>query len=293
VTATPPHAPGLRGQAALDELMHLLELEPLEVDLFRGTSPAESPVRVYGGQVAAQALVAAGRTVEPDRHVHSLHAYFIRAGDPSRPIVYRVESIRDGRSFSTRRVLGIQGGKAIFALSASFQVRQTGLEHTVRPHAVVSGPEELASLGEREIVGEASWMDKFTRSVDVRLVDEPVWISDREATEEPLRAWFKAAGTLPDDPLRHVCLLTYLSDLTLLSSVVARHDVSSTDLQMASLDHAMWFHQAFRADEWLLYECWSPAASGGRGLAEGRFFTQDGTLIASTMQEGLVRLPRT
>jgi acyl-CoA thioesterase-2 len=282
-----------RGQVVLDELMRLLELEQLEVDLFRGTSPATSPVRVFGGQVAAQALVAAGRTVEPDRRVHSLHSYFIRAGDPRRPIVFQAERIRDGRSFSTRRVLAIQGGEAIFALSASFQLAQAGLEHSVPPRNAVPAPEGLPTLGARVLSGSgAGWMERIPRSLDIRLVDEPVWIEDRVATDEPIRAWMKADGKVPDDPLHHVCLLTYISDLTLLGSVVGRHDLSSTSVQLASLDHAMWFHQPFRADEWLLYECWSPAASGGRGLAEGRFFTRDGTLVASVLQEGLVRLPR-
>ncbi|WP_312858128.1 acyl-CoA thioesterase [Pseudonocardia pini] len=282
-----------RGQVVLDELIRLLDLEQLDVDLFRGTSPATSPVRVFGGQVAAQALVAAGRTVEPDRFVHSLHSYFIRAGDPRRPIVFRAERIRDGRSFSTRRVLAIQGGEAIFALSASFQLAQEGLVHSVPPRRAVPPPEELDSLGARVLSGAgAGWMERIPRSFDIRLVDEPVWIEDRVATDEPIRAWMKADGTVPDDPLRHVCLLTYISDLTLLGSVVGRHDMSSTSVQLASLDHAMWFHQPFRADEWLLYECWSPAASGGRGLAEGRFFTRDGTLVTSVLQEGLVRLPR-
>lgn len=281
-----------RGQAVLDDLMGLLELEQLEVDLFRGGSPEASPVRVFGGQVAAQAFMAAARTVAVERGVHSLHAYFIRGGDPARPIVFQVERIRDGQSFSTRRVLAMQGGLAIFALSASFQLAQAGLEHTVPPPVGVPGPEELPDFASRVAAGDGGWMVNLPRSLDIRLVHEPVWTEDRVATDEPVRAWMKADGVLPDDPRRHVCLLTYLSDLSLLGSVVARHDQSTANLQMASLDHAMWFHQPFRADEWLLYECWSPAASGGRGLAEGRFFTREGVLVASTMQEGLVRLPR-
>jgi acyl-CoA thioesterase-2 len=282
-----------RGQAVLDDLVHLLDLEVLEVNLFRGVSPAESPTNVFGGQVAGQALVAAGRTVPSDRHVHSLHAYFIRHGDPSIPIVYEAERIRDGRSFSTRRVLAIQRGEAIFALSASFQLDQEGLEHTTPMPAGIPEPESLPDLGERVLGGDkGGWLTMMPRWLDVRLVDEPVWTEGRVATQEPVRAWIKADGLLPDDRLLHLCMLTYVSDLTLLGSVVARHDVSATQLQMASLDHAMWFHQPFRADEWLLYECWSPAASGGRGLGTGRFYTRDGVLVASTMQEGLVRLPR-
>ena len=292
MSTTSDAAPG--GQADLDALMALLDLEELEVDLYRGISPAESPVRVFGGQVAAQALVAAGRTVEPDRYVHSLHSYFIRAGDPSRPIVYRAERVRDGQSFSTRRVVAVQGGKPIFTLSASFQLRQEGLEHSVRPRSEVPDPDDLPGIGYRTPSGSgrSEWMRWINRAVDMRLVDAPPWAQERVATQQPIRAWMKAAARLPDDPLRHVCLLTYLSDLTLIGSVVARHDLSATEVQMASLDHAMWFHQPFRADDWLLYECFSPAASGGRGLAEGRFFTRDGTLVATAMQEGLVRLPR-
>jgi acyl-CoA thioesterase-2 len=280
------------GQEGLDQLLDLLDLEQLEVDLFRGTSPEASPLRVFGGQVAAQALVAAARTVEPERHVHSLHAYFIRGGDPSRPIVYQVERVRDGHSFSTRRVLGIQGGEAIFSLSASFQLPQSGLEHTVAMPAGIPDPETLPGLGTREHVNSNGFLARMPPTLDIRLLDEPVWTEDRMATDEPVRAWMKAHGRLPDDPVRHVCLLTYLSDLSLLGSVVARHDLSTAQVQMASLDHAMWFHEPFRADEWLLYECWSPVASGGRGLAQGRFFTRDGVLVASTMQEGLARLPR-
>ncbi|WP_345417599.1 acyl-CoA thioesterase II [Pseudonocardia xishanensis] len=272
--------------------MDLLVLEQLEVDLFRGTSPDASPVRVFGGQVAAQALVAAARTVARDRSVHSLHAYFLRGGDPTRPIVYQVERVRDGSSFTTRRVMAIQHGQAIFALSASFQVAQSGPVHTVPLPAGVPAPEDLPDLGSQVLTGGGGWLAQMPRSLDVRLLDEPVWTRDRLATEEPVRAWMKADGVLPDDPVRHVCLLTYLSDLTLLGSVVARHDLATTQVQMASLDHAMWFHEPFRADEWLLYECWSPAASGGRGLAQGRFFTREGVLVASTMQEGLVRFPR-
>ncbi|RZT85253.1 acyl-CoA thioesterase-2 [Pseudonocardia sediminis] len=281
-----------RGQAVLDDLVGLLDLERLEENLFRGVSPPHSLPRVFGGQVAGQALVAAGRTVPDDRHVHSLHAYFIRPGDPSVPIVYETERVRDGRSFTTRRVLGIQHGEAIFSLSASFQVPQHGLEHT-EPLAVdAPDPESLPDLGTRASQGDSSWLTDTPRPLDIRLVEEPVWSARRTgASDGPMRVWMRADGRLPDHQLLHVCLLTYASDLTLLGSVLARHDVASSQVQMASLDHAMWFHEPFRADEWLLYTCYSPSASGGRGLATGRFYTADGRLIASTMQEGLVRLP--
>jgi acyl-CoA thioesterase II len=296
---TPPPAPEFaadgapRGQAVLDGLVDLLDLEQLEVNLFRGVSPPQSPPRVFGGQVAGQALVAAGRTVPEDREVHSLHAYFIRPGDPRAPIVYEAERVRDGRSFTTRRVLAIQHGEAIFSRSASFHTAQQGLEHTEPPPAGIPEPESLPDLGEllAAYPGE-SFLKDFPRPLDMRYVGEPVWSTARTASPEPVRVWMRADGTLPDDRLLHVCLLTYASDLTLLGSVLSRHDPVTARPQMASLDHAMWFHRPFRADDWLLYECWSPTASGSRGLATGRFTTRDGTMVATTVQEGLVRIPR-
>jgi acyl-CoA thioesterase II len=282
-----------RGQAVLDALVALLDLERLELNLFRGVSPPLSPTRVFGGQVAGQALVAAGRTVPADREVHSLHAYFIRPGDPSIPIVYETERVRDGRSFTTRRVLAIQRGEAIFALSASFQLQQEGLEHSEPPPSDVPDPESLPDLGERVASGRGSgWMASIPRPIDIRFVEEPVWSTDRGASDTPMRVWMRADGRLPDDRLLHVCLLTYASDMTLLGSVIARHDLTSANVQMASLDHAMWFHRPFRADEWLLYSCYSPSATGSRGLATGRFTTRDGRLVATAVQEGLVRLAR-
>jgi acyl-CoA thioesterase II len=282
-----------RGQAVLDALVTLLDLEQLELNLFRGVSPPQSPTRVFGGQVAGQALVAAGRTVPVDREVHSLHAYFIRPGDPRIPIVYETERVRDGRSFTTRRVLAIQRGEAIFALSASFQLQQEGLEHTEPAPVDVLAPESLPDLGQLVASGRGSgWLASIPRPIDVRFVDEPVWTSDRGASDAPMRVWMRADGELPDDRLLHVCLLTYASDMTLLGSVIARHDLTTANVQMASLDHAMWFHRPFRADEWLLYTCYSHTASGSRGLATGRFTTRDGRLVATAVQEGLVRLAR-
>jgi acyl-CoA thioesterase-2 len=281
------------GQAVLDALVALLDLERLELNLFRGVSPPLSPTRVFGGQVAGQALVAAGRTVPPDRDVHSLHSYFIRPGDPTIPIVYETERIRDGRSFTTRRVLAVQRGEPIFALSASFQLHQDGLEHADPPPGDTPHPEMLPDLGERVASGEgAGWLASIPRPIDIRFVEKPVWSADRWVSDEPIRVWMRADGTLPDDPLLHVCLLTYASDMTLLASVLARHDVTTAEVGMASLDHAMWFHRPFRADEWLLYTCSSPSASGARGLATGRFTTRDGRLVASAVQEGMVRLAR-
>jgi acyl-CoA thioesterase-2 len=283
-----------RGQRVLDGLVELLDLEQLELNLFRGVSPPQSPTRVFGGQVAGQALVAAGRTVPEDREVHSLHAYFIRPGDPRAPIVYEAERVRDGRSFTTRRVLAIQHGEAIFSLSASFQQQQEGLEHSEPAPLDVPPPDSLPGLGEHIArTGEGGWLSGVPRPIDMRFVDEPLWSPNRKgASDSPVRVWMRADGSLPADRLLHVCLLTYASDMTLLGSVIARHDVSAKDVQMASLDHAMWFHRPFRADEWLLYTCYSPTASGSRGLATGRFTMQDGRLVATTVQEGLLRLPR-
>ncbi|GGS37728.1 MULTISPECIES: acyl-CoA thioesterase II [Actinokineospora] len=279
----------------LDRLVRLLDLERVEEDIFRGVSPKHSPVRVFGGQVAGQALVAAGRTVPADRPVHSLHAYFIRGGDPAVPIVYQVDRIRDGRSFTTRRVVAVQHGKPIFSLSASFQLVESGVEHA-EEMPVVPDPETLPTYSElmspqlREKFGP--WAQR-PRPIDVRYVSEPAWRS-RETGPRDARnqVWMRADGVLPDDPLTHVCVLAYASDMTLLDAVLARHGVywGVDNVLGASLDHAMWFHRPFRADEWVLYDCASPSASGGRGLATGRFFSRDGRLIATVVQEGMLRV---
>ena len=281
------------GQAALDGLVALLDLEQLELNLFRGFSPPHSPTRVFGGQVAGQALVAAGRTVEPDRSVHSLHSYFLRPGDPAVPIVFDVERVRDGRSFTTRRVRAVQHGEVIFTLGASFQLAQPGVEHAEPAPSGVPAPEDLPDLGEW-LRGERTFLTGVPRPLDLRFVEPPLWTSRRgPATDAPQRVWLRADGVLPDDPMLHVCLLTYASDLTLLASVLAPHPLDMSQVALASLDHAMWFHHPFRADEWLLYECRSPSAAGARGFATGRFFTRDGQLVVSTVQEGLVRVPDT
>lgn len=282
------------GQPVLDRLIGLLDLEQIEENIFRGVSPAQSPVRVFGGQVAGQALVAAGRTVPEERDVHSLHAYFIRGGDPRVPIVYEVDRIRDGRSFTTRRVVAVQHGKAIFSLSASFQKAERGIEHA-EPMPDVPAPESLPTLAERaEGYTEQLGAHVMPRPIDVRYVNEPPWVTRAEDTPSPERnqVWMRADGTLPDESLLHVCVLAYASDMTLLDSVLARHDVYwETDKVLgASLDHALWFHRPFRADEWFLYDSSSPSASGARGLATGRFFAADGTMIATVVQEGLLRV---
>jgi acyl-CoA thioesterase-2 len=267
----------------LDSLIDLLDLEQIEADIFRGRSPEDWRQRVFGGQVAGQALVAAGRTVPADRPVHSLHAYFIRPGDPSVPIVYTVDRVRDGRSFTTRRVSAIQHGKTIFTLSASFHHPEPGVQHAVASPAVP--PPDSLTRPEHEF---------FTANpIDLRFVgplrDEPGGLRV-EGTQHNL-VWLRADGDLPDDPLLHVCLMTYASDLTLLDSVLRRHDRSWSDGQTngASLDHAMWFHRPFRADRWLLYDQESPIAAGARGLARGQVFTGEGELVVSVVQEGLVR----
>ncbi len=221
--------------------------------------------------------------------MHSLHAYFVRPGDPRVPIVYDVERVRDGRSFATRRVRAVQHGEVIFALSASFQLDQAGPEHTDPGPVGVPQPDDLPGLG--AWLDDRSFLSGLPQPLDLRFVEPPFWSSRRgPATDEPVRVWMRADGRLPDHPLLHVCLLTYASDLTLLGSVLARHTLHLDQVALASLDHAMWFHHAFRADEWLLYECRSPSASGARGLATGRFFTRAGVLVATAVQEGMVRL---
>jgi acyl-CoA thioesterase-2 len=280
-------------QQALDELVDLLDLEAIEVNIFRGRSPDEKRQRVFGGQVAGQALVAAGRTVERGS-VHSLHAYFLRPGDPNVPIIYDVDRIRDGKSFTTRRVVAIQHGRAIFNLSASFHVDETGMDHQL-PMPDVERPDDLPTFRERMAHMKEQLGDWYTRPrpIDLRYVGDPWRIAKAEGRSNHQSVWLRADGRLPDDPLLHVCVVAYASDMTLLDSVLLAHGVTfEDDVMVASLDHAMWFHRPFRADEWLLYDQESPSASGARGLAEGRIFRADGTLVVSVVQEGLVRLLR-
>jgi acyl-CoA thioesterase II len=286
---------GMLGQEAVDGLVRLLDLERIDQDLFRGTSTKSRWQRVFGGQVAGQALVAAGRTVPSERRVHSLHSYFVRAGDPTVPIVYQVDRVRDGRSFSTRRVLAVQDGETIFSLSASFQLAQDGIDHQEPMPVDVPAPDSLPALVNR--YGPSLEATEFYRSmpkpIDLRYVDDPPWQQHANGPRNgPSRVWMRADGVLPDDPLLHVCVLTYASDMTLLDSVLVRHGLAPglDDLSMASLDHAMWFERPFRADEWLLYVNRSPSASGGRGLATGRFYKPDGTLVCSVVQEGMIRV---
>jgi acyl-CoA thioesterase-2 len=282
------------GQAAVDLLLQVLDLEHLEEGVFRGMSPPVGPLRVYGGQVAGQALVAAGRTVDPSRTVHSLHGYFVRPGDPVEPIRYEVERVRDGRSFSVRRSVALQHGRPIFFMSASFQRAESGLDHQMTAPPDVPPPDEVPTMLER-LSGYPERLGIWgiiPRPMDVRYVGEPGWVrpGDRPVDERQ-RVWMRIDGKLPDDPLIHACALTFCSDLTLLDAVLSTHGEvwGPGGFIGASLDHALWFHRPFRADEWFLYDCDSPSASGSRGLANGRMYTEDGRLIASAVQEGLLR----
>jgi acyl-CoA thioesterase-2 len=283
---------------ALDRVLDLLDLEPIELDIFRGRSPAgERRQRVFGGQVAGQALVAAGRTVPEDRLVHSLHAYFIRPGDPTVPLVYLVERVRDGRSFSTRRVSTVQHGETIFALSASFHRPEPGVEHAA-PMPEVPGPDEIEPtiVRLRRLFGDTADEYFYDSPIDIRHVGPLTFEAERDPALQSTQnlVWLRANGDLPDDPLLHVCLMTYASDITLLDSVLLAHGLSWADgsTRGASLDHAMWFHRPFRADRWLLYAQDSPVASGARGLARGEVFTAAGQLVVSVVQEGLIRQVR-
>ena len=280
----------------LAELLDQLALERIEHTLFRGQSQDLGWGRVYGGQVLGQALSAAEQTVSAGRSVHSLHAYFLRPGDVAAPIVYQVDPIRDGRSFTTRRVVATQHGKAIFNMSASFQGAEGGLEHADPAPLGVPAPEHV--LNERQLgalvrdampPGIAARVD-FDKPIEIRPID-PVNILAPRARPPHRAAWFRANGPLPDDQRLHQYLLAYASDFHFLTTSLQPHAITwmTGGIQMASLDHAMWFHRPFRFDDWLLYAVDSPSASGGRGLVRGRFFTRDGVLVASTMQEGLIR----
>jgi acyl-CoA thioesterase-2 len=281
------------GQAAVDALVGLLEVERLDEHRFRGLSPKVGLQRIFGGQVAAQALVAAGRTVDPGRHVHSLHGYFVRAGDPSEPIVYEVENIRDGRSFSVRRSVARQHDRVIFFMSASFHRPEEGLDHQ-EPAPDVPGPETLPSLFDQlgDHPAPPAIFRLSQRPMDIRYLTEPGWTAAGERHADPhVRVWMRFDGKLPDDAVVHAACLTFASDLALLDSVLSVHGAvwGPGGFAGASLDHALWFHRPFRADQWFLYDCSSPSASDARGLATGRMFTVDGRHFASAVQEGLLR----
>ena len=274
------------------ELVDRLDLEELDVDLFRGRQPVTERTRVYGGQVAAQALVAAARTVPAEFAVHSLHSYFLLGGDYGVPIVYDVERPRDGRSFVTRRVVARQHGRPIYYQSLSFQRAEEGWEHQDAMPAV-AGPEtgrDLVDLMRRGGNTEADALAKEWGALDAR------WLGSTGHGLEPdadhvsqARMWLRLREGLPEDPVVHAAAFTYASDVSLLGSTLAVHGGNPTRTQMASLDHTLWFHRPFRADRWWLYDQWSPSAHGARGLAFGRIFTEDGTLVATAAQEGLIR----
>ena len=282
--------------AVLDALLELLALEKIEENLFRGASQDLGWGTVFGGQVLGQALSAATQTVPADRHVHSLHAYFLRPGDVKHPIVYDVDRIRDGHSFTTRRVVAIQAGRPIFNMSCSFQVEEAGFEHQdAMPE--VAPPDSLPSERDRAM-GLAAKLPRAVferitaeRPFDVRTTD-PETDPFQPAPRAPRRmAWLRTIAPLPDPPALHHSLLAYVSDFAFVGSALLPHGVSwlTPGMQIASIDHVLWFHRPFRCDDWLLHSMESPAARGARGLVRGQVFTRDGQLVASTAQEGLMR----
>lgn len=283
--------------SSLDDLLRLLDLEPLEVNLFRGQSRDLGGKAVFGGQVIGQALVAGSRTVE-GRWPHSLHAYFLRPGDMAHPIVYEVDRVRDGRSFTARRVQAIQGGEVILSMICSFQVPEDGFEHQA-PMPEVPAPESLRP--QRELVQE--WLaavpqvpPRIREAFERRSAVEFRPVEPRNpllpTVDPPSQAyWVRASGSLPDTPLLHTCVLAYASDFSLLTTALRPHGISwlTPGLSVASIDHALWFHRPFRVDDWLLYVMDSPTAQGGRGLSRGLFFDRGGRLVASVVQENLMR----
>ncbi|GAB98324.1 acyl-CoA thioesterase [Kineosphaera limosa NBRC 100340] len=296
----PPATPNDPDYDAIGDLLNVLDLKALGDDEFEGRSQRQPHGRVFGGQVLAQALVAAGRTVadldgfeQNPRYPHSMHAYFLRPGDDTKPIRFTVERLRDGRSFSARRVHAVQEGRPILSLAASFQTPDEGLDHQdVMPE--VPAPEDLPAVGEllaQVTNGPAKkWVER--RAIDIRHAEGPIYLQPSEEQTARQNVWIRAVGQLPDDPLLHAAVLAYASDYTLLEPVLRRNGLTWIDprLRVASLDHAMWFHRPIHADDWLLYSQSSPSAKGGRGLGIGRMFNRDGQLLASVAQEGMLRL---
>lgn len=276
----------------LPELLKLLDLECLEDNLFRGLSRDMGAPQVFGGQVLGQALVAASRTVD-GRQVHSLHAYFLRRGDVAAPIVFEVDRSRDGGSFTSRRVVAIQHGQPILTMSASFQAAEPGLDHHA-PMPEAPPPESLRDIGEvnakllDRVPEKVQRFFQHQRPFEFRPVNPPDYLQPVKRPGRKL-VWFRLVGQLPDDQPLHRCLLAYVSDYHLLDTATLPHGVTFLDLQMASIDHAIWFHRDLRVDEWLLYAIDSPSASGARGFSRGAVFTRDGRLVASVAQEGLIR----
>ena len=286
--------------SAVQDLIALLDLEPFEVNLFRGRSPQVGWQRVFGGQVIGQALVAACRTVEEvaERPPHSLHAYFLLAGDPKVPIIYEVDRIRDGRSFATRRVVAIQHGHAIFTMAVSFHVAEPGLDHQAEMPDV-PGPEQLpsdAEIRERVLPMMPDPVRRYyerERPIELRPVEFERYLGTK-FPDGRFNVWIRTTGPLPDAAAIHQCVLAYASDMMLLDAALIPHGrtVFEKTIMAASLDHALWFHRPFRADDWLLYAQDSPNASGARGFSRGLIFARDGTLVASVAQEGLIRQRR-
>lgn len=281
----------------MQELLAILDLEQLEHNLYRGRSPELDWQRVFGGQTIAQALVAAQRTVAADRHVHSLHGYFMRPGDTKVPILYQVDRIRDGGSFTTRRVVAVQHGQAIFSLEASFQVEEDGLEHQMPMPLDVPDPDTLgtqqdliAKFGDAVPPGIRRYWER-DRPVDMKPIMLKHYTS-REKLDPRQNIWIRTTGPVPQDRATEAAVLAYLSDMTLLDTSTFAHGraVFDQDIQAASLDHAMWFHRRHPIDDWLLYSQDSPSTSGARGFTRGALYARDGTLIASVAQEGLIRL---
>ena len=280
----------------LNGLLERLDLELLDTDLFRGFTPEDGRPRIFGGLVAAQSHIAACRTVE-DRVAHSLHGYFLREGNPSVPVLYHVDRIRDGRSFATRRVVAKQHGEAIFNMSVSFQAPEEGLEHQApmpdapAPEAIPTNEERLRAYKKGSGHPAIDFMLLLDRPIERREVDH-VDLLEPKARSGIQRTWFRADGPLGDDPVTHQAVLAYASDHGLLEGSFNQHGYSflTEKLIIASLDHAIWFHQPFRADQWMLYVTQSPRASGGRGLSFGHIYSQEGALVASTAQEGLIRI---
>lgn len=281
-------------EEAIGDLLEMLDLEEIDENIYRGQNEKRRPGRLFGGQVAAQALTAAGRTVE-GTPVHSLHGYFLRPGDPAVPVVYTVDRIRDGRSFTTRRVVAQQRGKAIFNMAVSFHEAEKGYAHQFPmpevppPEAVLSRTEWAEKLADQIRPEFRAWAGR-RGPIETRHLHAPTFIG-RDPQEGPCSVWLKAVRPLPDDPFLHQCLLTYASDMSLLDAIVQPHGRVGGlgPLMTASLDHAVWFHKPVRVDEWLLYHQDSPAAFGARGLARGTLYTQAGELVASTAQEALLR----
>lgn len=282
---------------SLADLLTRLDLQQIETDVFSGTSPQAGFVRVFGGLVVAQALMAVSRTV-PERPPHSLHSYFLLPGDPAKPITYEVERLRDGGSFSSRRCVAKQDGRTIFALTASFQTLEDGFDFAPtmpdvpKPEALLDLAGLKAALGDHLPEGVRRYLER-ERPIDLRIVDLKRF-APRPAGAPPRtgqKIWMRAKGALPDDPAIHRGVLAYLSDMTLLDVSLVPHDSSVFDgkVQAASLDHAIWFHRPFRADEWMLYDAEAQSTQGARGLCRGRLFSASGQLIATTMQEGLIR----